>query len=97
VAILALPDNRYRIAFGAVAPTPVRARRIESQIAGSELTDEVLRAAQELISEEIAPITDLRATGQYRAHMVGVMLERAMRIALSRRSGGGSPYGTVML
>jgi CO/xanthine dehydrogenase FAD-binding subunit len=94
-AVLDLPDENRRIAFGAVAPTPVRARRIEALIGGKELTGEDLSAARDLVDREISPITDLRATEGYRRHMIRVMLERGLRIARSRRLGQGPPYGTV--
>jgi CO/xanthine dehydrogenase FAD-binding subunit len=97
VAILALPDDRYRIAFGAVAPTPVRAPRTESLIAGNELTDEIIAQAQRLAPEEIVPITDIRATERYRLHMVTVMLERGLRAARHRLADEGPPYGTRLI
>ena len=97
VAVLAMPDDRYRVAFGAVAPTPVRASRIEALIDGKELTAETLTQAQHLVPGEIAPITDLRATEQYRRHMIGVMLERSLKVARARCSGEGPPYGSFIL
>jgi CO/xanthine dehydrogenase FAD-binding subunit len=43
--------------------------------------------------EEISPITDIRATKEYRRHMTGVMLVRALETAGARLSGGGPEYG----
>ena len=45
----------------------------------------------------IAPITDIRATKEYRAAMVDVMLERALRTAVLRLSGQGPNYGESVL
>jgi CO/xanthine dehydrogenase FAD-binding subunit len=97
VAVLALPGNRYRVAFGAVAPTPVRARRIESLMNGRALDDALVAEAGKLIAQETAPITDIRASREYRAHMLGVMFERGARAAASRLAGGGPAYGTALI
>jgi carbon-monoxide dehydrogenase medium subunit len=96
-AVLNLPDDRWRIAFGAVAPTPVRAPGIESLLSGKEFTDELIAQARKLVSEEISPITDIRATRRYRLHMVQVMLERGLRATQSRRETGSPPYGMKLI
>ena len=96
-ALLALPDGRWRIAFGAVAPTPVRAPGIESFISGQKITDEIIAEARKLVPREIDPITDIRATRRYRLHMVQVMLERGLRATQSRRETGSPPYGTKLI
>lgn len=97
VAVLALDDHRYRIAFGSVAPRPIRGERIEALLAGQPLSDRLIREAVRLAPEEILPITDIRATKEYRLHMVGVMLERGLRAAVARRSGSGPAYGTSLI
>jgi len=97
VAVVALSDRRYRIAFGAVSPTPLRASRIESLLNGQELTDEIIAQAQGLVSAEIAPITDIRATREYRLHMARVMLERGLRAARSRMFNQMPPYGVRLI
>jgi CO/xanthine dehydrogenase FAD-binding subunit len=97
VAVIALPERRYRVAFGAVAPTPVRARRIETLMNGRALDDALIAEARALIPQETAPITDIRASREYRAHMLGVMFERGVRAAVARLSGGGPAYGTALI
>ena len=97
VAVLTLPDDCWRIAFGAVAPTPMRAPGIESLISGKKITDEVIVEAQKLVPREIAPITDVRATRRYRLHMVQVMLERSLRASQSRCANGSPPYGMKLI
>jgi CO/xanthine dehydrogenase FAD-binding subunit len=97
VAVMALPDRSYRVAFGAVAPTPVRARRIESLLTGREIDEASVEEAKRLVPDETAPIGDIRASREYREHMLPVMLERALRAAASRRDGGGPPYGTSLI
>lgn len=97
VAVLALPELRYRVAFGAVAPTPVRARRIEALMTGRALDDALIAEARKLIPQETAPITDIRASREYRAHMLGVMFERGVRAAVARLGGGGPAYGAALI
>jgi len=94
VAILVSPDYEYRVAFGAVGPTPVRAKKLEAAIRGQEPSDEMLEAARKVIARETSPITDIRATAEYRKHMLEVMLERGIRAAVARLNGTGSEYGT---
>lgn len=97
VCVLALPRNDYRVAFGAVAPVPIRSLRIEQLMGGHPLSDKLIAHAQEFIPEEIAPITDVRATRAYRMHMVGVMFGRAAKAAVARLAGDGPAYGTPLI
>ena len=97
VAVLRLPGDRYRVAFGAVAPATVRAAAIEEYLAGRALDDETLAGAAALVAGQISPITDLRAGAAYRTHMCRVMLGRALRAASQRLAGQGPPYGTRLI
>jgi CO/xanthine dehydrogenase FAD-binding subunit len=95
VAVLVLPNRQYRVAFGSVAPVPIRAKKIEAMMKGKPLDDQLISAARELIPEEISPITDVRASKEYRMHMCGVMFERALKTAVSRLDGAGPEYGNA--
>lgn len=97
VAVLALEGGEYRIAFGAVAPTPLRAPKTEKILAGHALSDELLDRAAQAASQEIAPITDIRASAEYRRWMISVMLKRALRAAAARMAGGGPEYGVDLM
>ena len=97
MTVLALAGNSYRISFGAVAPRPLRAGRIEALLEGKVLSDELVEQAVRLVPQEIAPITDIRATKEYRTHMTGVMLERGLRAAVARLAGAGPAYGTSLI
>ncbi len=97
LAVLMTADLSYRLAFGAVAPTPVRAHRIEATLAGRDVDESLLEAAAQLVTGEIAPITDIRATAEYRTHMCRVMLRRGLPAARERLAGNGPPYGTHLI
>lgn len=78
-----------RVALGAVGPTPVRARRAEAVLEGRCITRELITEAAEVAAAECTPISDLRASAEYRQEMVQVMVRRAALEALWR--AGGSP------
>jgi len=97
VAILALPEYVYRIAFGAVGPRPARAKKIEALLNGKKAEGRVIEDALKLVPQEICPITDIRASEEYRMHMVKVMLERGLRAARARFCGQGPHYGESLI
>jgi CO/xanthine dehydrogenase FAD-binding subunit len=97
VTALLNKDRTWRISFGSVAPTPVPGHKIEKMLKGQALTDDLIRQAVALLPKEIAPITDIRATKEYRMHMIGVMLERGLRAANDRLAGRGPAYGTSLI
>jgi len=68
-----------RIAFGAVAPVPVRCPKTEAMIEGAALTDETIAAAVETMDGEISPIADHRASDWYRRHLARTYLEQELR------------------
>lgn len=97
LAILVTSEHDYRVAFGAVAPTPFRSVAIEQVLAGKALDEDLSVAAQSLVASEISPITDLRASAEYRTHMCRVMLRRGLATAVARLSGKGPPYPAQLI
>ncbi len=71
-----------RIAIGAVAPTVIRAPQTETLLQGKKLTPELIEEAKETVRREVSPITDIRSTAEYRQHVTGVLLERAIKSLL---------------
>ncbi len=67
-----------RIALGAVAPTPIRVKRAEEFLKGKVLSEEVLEEAGEIVSQEISPITDIRATAEWRREVSKVLTRDAI-------------------
>lgn len=70
--------TRARVAYGSVAPVPLRGRKAEIELVGKPLCEEVIERCRAAACEEIAPITDVRASAAYRREMVGVMLRRML-------------------
>jgi CO/xanthine dehydrogenase FAD-binding subunit len=67
-----------RVAFGAVAPTPIRAPRTEALLEGRAPDAATLEAAAQAAAEEIHPISDVRASDWYRRELVHNMLKRVL-------------------
>jgi carbon-monoxide dehydrogenase medium subunit len=67
-----------RIVLGAVAPTPIRARRAEAVLEGQVLTEATAEKAGQIAAEEAKPISDVRSSADYRRAMVGAMTKRAL-------------------
>ncbi len=68
-----------RLALGAVAPTPVRARRVEAFLIGRPPDPATRRHAAELLQSDIAPIDDVRAPARYRRLAAAVLLDRLLK------------------
>ncbi len=74
-----------RIALGAVAVKPKRAETAEAALIGRKLTDEaVAQAARCAAEQDCLPITDMRASKEYRREMVRVMTRDAILRAAKR-------------
>lgn len=67
-----------RIVLGAVAPTPIRARKAEAAIEGQALTETLAEKVGEIAAQESKPISDVRSSADYRRAMVGTMTKRAL-------------------
>jgi carbon-monoxide dehydrogenase medium subunit len=96
VAVLALPGDHYRVAYGAVGPVPFRAPAIEEHLDGRAL-DDTIDGLTPLVDAAISPIADVRASKEYRIHMSRVMLRRGLAAAAARLEGGGPPYGESVI
>jgi len=79
-----------RIAVGAAAPRAFRATRAEASLAGRPATAETFRAAGTLAAADASPISDVRASADYRRHLVSVLVERALAQSVARISGGST-------
>lgn len=80
-------DKQYKVAHCALAPIPKRATLIEQALNGKELSPEQIEAAVALIPQEVAPITDIRSSKEYRMHICSVMIRRGLAAANDRLLG----------
>ena len=72
--------KEIRVALGAVAATPIRAENAEKILRGKVLDDSLIASAAQAAADEARPITDVRASAEYRKEMVRVFTQRALRL-----------------
>lgn len=65
-----------RIAYGGMAATPKRAEAVEAALVGRPWNEETVEAAMARYTEDFTPLTDMRATAQYRALVARNLLRR---------------------
>ena len=71
--------NFARIAYGGMAATPARASAAEAVLLKRGLGDAGIEATCEVVAEEFQPLTDVRASADYRRAMAAALLDRALR------------------
>jgi len=76
--------QNVRIALGAAAPTPMRAKQAEAVLRGKKITDVLLKEAGEIAYTEAEPISDIYASEEYRRELVKVLVKRVGKEALAR-------------
>jgi len=67
------------IILGAVAPTPLRARKAEEVLQSKRISEPLIEKVGQLAYEEACPISDMRASADYRKEMVKVLVKKAIR------------------
>ena len=79
VATILKIGDEYRIAYGSVAPTPIRLVKTEEFLKGKKIDDKVIEEAKKILATEISPISDLRATKEYRVSVSQSILENSLK------------------
>ena len=72
---------------GGTGETPARAGSAENLLAGAVLDETVISSAAEAAQADVDPISDHRASREYRSHMAGVLVKKALHKALARLRG----------
>ncbi len=82
IAILAkIVENRIediKIAWGSVAPTVITSNKINNELIGKEITEQNLKSIFPLIDEVVSPISDIRASKEYRRLLAKNLLLRLL-------------------
>jgi CO/xanthine dehydrogenase FAD-binding subunit len=71
--------EHVRLAFGSVAPVPLRAMRTERALEGRKPDRAAAAAARKALAQDIAPIDDIRSDREYRMAVAGNVLEQFLR------------------
>ena len=85
------------IAFGAVAPTIIRAHEAEEYLAGIPFSDDVILEAASRAAAATRPIDDLRSSASYRREMARVITARGLRSIRDGSERAGFPETPVLL
>ncbi|MBA7545508.1 Nicotinate dehydrogenase FAD-subunit [subsurface metagenome] len=79
---LEVKQNRIiqvRIAMGSVAPTPIRLAAAEEFSKDKEINNKLVEEAMDRVREEVEPISDIRASAEYRRYISGILFKRAFK------------------
>ncbi|CUJ84038.1 Carbon monoxide dehydrogenase small chain [Ruegeria denitrificans] len=68
--------DQARIAFGGMAGIPKRASQAEAALNGKPWTQETVQAAMSAFDDDFTPMTDMRASANYRLETAKALLER---------------------
>jgi CO/xanthine dehydrogenase FAD-binding subunit len=74
-----------RVAAMGVADTPLRLENVEARLCKIEVDARTPDRFSELVTSSVTPNSDLHASAEYRAHLLGELARRAMRTALAVR------------
>jgi carbon-monoxide dehydrogenase medium subunit len=78
-----------RIGLSAVAPNPFRAKEAEKMLKGQKVNPDTVSKVAAQARDEASPITDVRASADYRRMLVETLVERSILKAAERASDGG--------
>ncbi len=68
---------QIRIAMGSVAPMPIRLIVVEEFLKDKEINNKLVEEAMDRVREEVEPISDIRASAEYRRYVSGILFKRA--------------------
>jgi CO/xanthine dehydrogenase FAD-binding subunit len=75
--------ERIRIALASVAPMPVRCQETETMLTGRVLDRRTIEDAKTKIAAEIAPISDIRSSADYRRQVTVNLLDEFLTSLMS--------------
>jgi carbon-monoxide dehydrogenase medium subunit len=87
VQLTAAESSRFQnvaISLGAVGARPIRVPDAEALLRSKVLTADLVNAAAELVRAAADPFADTRGSVEYKRHLVGVLFERTVSVALGR-------------
>ncbi|HEU0164818.1 MAG TPA: FAD binding domain-containing protein, partial [Thermomicrobiales bacterium] len=86
-----------RVALGCLAPTVVRGARIEEFLTGRRLTVDACGAAGAIVQDDVAPIDDLRGSGEYRRRALGRLFTDALKRLMLGEERSAWPASPILL
>lgn len=98
--ILAIAGNQIAdasICLGAVSPVIIHAAAAEKWLVGKPFTVETITTAAALAVDAATPISDVRASAEYRKKMVNVVVRRALEAIYFEQERASLPLNPVIL
>ncbi|MGE0751438.1 MAG: xanthine dehydrogenase family protein subunit M [Variibacter sp.] len=92
-AIVRLADGKIaelRLALTGVGETPLRLREIEADVIGETMSPQLVTNVAQRAREAVQPNSDLKASAEYRRHLVAALTERVLMAAVQRAGGGAA-------
>jgi OHCU decarboxylase len=86
-----------RIAFGSIAPVPLRLRQTEQTVTGRSIDSALLALARKTAIGEVRPIDDIRSTARYRAAVAGNLVVEFLNRLGSVQSDAQNDHATDIL
>lgn len=90
-AMVALNGNQAieaaRVCLFGVADRAVRARSVEAALVGATVSEETFAGAAADAVRDLRPASDLHGSSEYRRHLAGVTVRRALTVAAARAGG----------
>lgn len=86
-ALARISDKTFeeaRIALGAVGPTPLRIKAAEDFLKGKSTDEAVIEEAARMVRNEVKPISDVRASKEYRQEMAQALTKKIL-LDISRK------------
>jgi aerobic carbon-monoxide dehydrogenase medium subunit len=84
-AAATVTEDGVRVVLGCVAPTPARVTEMEERLAGSDLSEESVRAAAAGVGATLDPPSDVHGSADYRRALAETLAARAVLQAAARR------------
>lgn len=72
------------IVLGAVSPAPIRLKAVEQVLMGCAVDCVDEQKLRDAVVDSISPISDIRASKEYRSYIAGVMVNRMLRSAAKK-------------
>jgi len=82
-----------RAAYGGMAAVPARAPTCESELAGADFDDQAVGRAMRALAEDFQPISDMRASRDYRLRVAQNLLQRLYLDHAGRLAAGVYDHG----
>ena len=86
LGVLVNRKRKTRLAFASVGPTPLRIKSAEKILSKDPFENSRVEQAVQSVMKTIQPVSDVRASKEYRAAMTAVLMKRALEIIRGRLS-----------